>query len=133
MPPDTFNIWSVEPTASLEYPPFAPPEPRIISPVAVVVTPLIFTVSLAICNVLPTFTLSVVPDLERPSPASTAPAPENCVNVNAVLSRVMSSFVVSTYPWSAFAVPSSTNTNKPEVTSALALASAALAGEAPAT
>ena len=75
----------------------------------------------------------VVPDLERPVPASTAPATENCVNVKSVLSSVIVSLVVNTYPWSAFAVHYSTNTNKPDVTSAETLASADLAGEAPAT
>ena len=58
--------------------------------------PLRFIVSLVVCNVLPVFALIVVPDLVRPFPASTAPAPENCVNVKAVLPKVMVSFVVST-------------------------------------
>ena len=67
------------------------------SPVAVAVIPFNLKLSELICNdLLSTFAESVVPDLERPVPASTAPAPENCVNVNAVESRVIVSFVVST-------------------------------------
>ena len=67
------------------------------SPVAVAVIPFNLKLSELICNVLSsTFAERVVPDLERPLPASTAPAPENCVNVNAVLSKVIASFVVST-------------------------------------
>ena len=53
------------------------------------------------------------------------------MNVNEVVFRLIVSFVVSTKPWSPFVVPSSTNTNIPEVTSTLALASVDLAGVPP--
>ena len=76
-----------------------------------------------------TFAEIVVPDLDRPVPASTAPAPENCVNVKSVVPR-LTELVVKTYPLSPFVVPCSTNTNSPDVTSALEFASSDL-GAAP--
>ena len=50
-----------------------------------------------------------------------------------VLPTVIVPSVVTTYPLSAFAVPSSTNTNVPPVTSAFSSKSLARAGEEPTT
>ena len=51
--------------------------------------PLILAVSELISIVLlSTFRLIVLPDLPRPLPAVTCPAPENCVNVNVSVPRV---------------------------------------------
>ena len=60
------------------------------------------------------------------SPATICPAPENCVNASEVEPTVIVPSVVNTNPWSAFAVPSSTNTNIPAVTSDEASASVVL-------
>ena len=66
---------------------------------------------------------SVFADFVIPVPAVICPAPENCVNVREVVSSVIASFVVSTYPISALTVPSETKTYIPVVTLAEVLAS----------
>jgi hypothetical protein len=98
--------------------------PNKMSPTAVVDIPLILRLSVFTSNVmLSSFTLRVLPDLLNASPATICPAPENCAKLKFVVSSVIGLFVVRTYPLSAPAVPSSTNTNNPEVTSAEVFAS----------
>jgi hypothetical protein len=63
------------------------------------------------------------PVSNTPLLAEYVPAPENCANVSAVVLRVIGLFVVNTQPVLSFVVPSSMNTNIPDVTSALVFAS----------
>ena len=69
------------------------------------------------------------PVFVRPGPAVLPPVaePENCVNANEVVPRVIEPFVVHTKPLSALAVPSSMKQKAP-LTSSLALKSVALVG-----
>ena len=77
---------------------------------------------------VPAPTANVVPVSVRPAPPAYVPAPENCVNVSAVVPSVIASSVVRTQPVFPLAVPSDTKVNRPAVTSALRFASSARAG-----
>ena len=61
-----------------------------------------------------TSTFNVSPVFDKPAPAVTiAPAPENCVQLIAVVPIVTGEFVVQTKPASSLSVPSSINVNAP--------------------
>ena len=78
-----------------------------------------------------TFTEIVLPDLANPTPATTCPAPENCVKVRPSVPSVADPVTFDkTKPASALVEPSSTKVNSPPVTSALESASSALVSTA---
>ena len=75
-----------------------------------------------------TLTSSVFPLLLNAFPAIIDPAPENWLNVNAVVPNVILPLLVNTNPALAFVVPFSTKVKAPPVTSVFASKSVALVG-----